>query len=142
MEVNIYTDALEIQGFPNFDTLITAIQKVDGTLPNVCVIANTSEVVQSAKSRSCSKLTYTVSFPAQNWCELFLKGSQDGVDKVDIYCIKELICPAGFIKISGICQCHQFLQKFNIMCDIHDQSIIRPWILPIPKNQSYNSFYV
>ena len=145
MEVSIYIDALEIRGFPNFDTLITAIQNVNEALPTACVVANTTEMIQIAKSKSCYKLTYTITFPKHNWCELFLKGSRDGVDNVDVYYIKELPCPAGFIKINRTCQCHQILHKFNIMCDINDQTIIRPpyaWILPILNNHSYNSFYL
>ncbi|XP_065903086.1 uncharacterized protein [Dysidea avara] len=144
LELSIYTDALEIEGFSTFDTLITAIQDIDGVLPTA--ITDSYEMMQIAKTRSCSTIKYFIAFPAENWCELFLKGSRDGTDKVDMYYIKELLpCPAGFVKINGTCQCYPFLMKFHINCNIDDQSIIRPtngWISPILQNNSYNTFYL
>ena len=143
-EIKIYTDALEIQGVSKFDTLITAIQNIDGTMPTACVVTDSSQITQVAKSGSCSTLKYSIAFPQEKWCELFLKGMRDGIDKTDIYYIKELSCPAGFIKINGTCQCHSFLKNFNIKCDIDDQTLIRPtntWIAPIFQNYSYNTFH-
>ena len=146
LQLSIYTDAVEIEGFiSTFDTLITVVQNLNGELPTACVITDSSERAQIAKSLSCSTIKYTIAFSTENWCELFLKGSRDGADKVDIYYVMELPCPAGFIKINGVCQCYPFLLKFNINCSIDTQTIIRPgnsWILPILHNGSYDTFYL
>ena len=102
-------------------------------------------MVQIGKSHTCTMIKYTIAFYKENyqWCELFLKGSQDGTDKIDIYYNKEKSCPTGFIKLNGTCQCSQFLTQFGVCCNISDQTILRPanfWISPLLHGNLY--FYV
>ena len=85
-------------------------------------------------------MKYTIAFPTEGWCELFLKGFYYSIDNHDItvaYYIKQLSCPIGFIKVNGICQCPSFLYKYNIKRNINDQTLLRPanaWIAPTPHN--------
>ena len=42
-----------------------------------------------------------------------------------------------------MCQCYPFLKKFNVICNINDQTIFRPantWILPIPQNNQSKTY--
>ena len=138
MTLRLYVDVNSITGFESPNVIITIVNDVDWLPPTACVVTNYT--VQTAKSHICSSLQYSVSFPNDNWCELFLKSYSDGSEKVDIYYINQRPCPVGFIKIDGRCQCYPFLKQFNIKCDIDDQAIIRPsqvWVLPIYHGKSY-----
>ena len=120
--------------------IITVIQNITWLPPTACAITNSSEMVQIGKNKICTTIKCTIAFPKQGWCELFLRGLHNGIDKIDIYYIRELPCPIGFIKISSICQYYPFFDLFNIKCNIDDQTILRPtnyWILPIFQNISY-----
>ena len=135
MILNIYTNVID---FKSFGTIITVINDITWLPPTACVITNFSEMVQIVKTKNCSAtVNYTIAFPAEKWCELF---SRDGIEKIDIYYIKERPCPSGFTKINGICQCYQFLRQFGINCNINGQIILRPanyWISPLLQNKSY-----
>ena len=60
---------------------------------------------------------------------------------MNIYYINQLLCPDGFSKVNGICQCHPFLkQLINIQCNINYQTLLRPanvWIFPIRQSKTY-----
>jgi len=140
MMLRIYTNVID---FNSFDTIVTFGNNITSLPSTACAITNSSEMVQIGKTQLCTTLKYTIAFPTENWCELFMKGSRDGTDcyKADIYYIKAKPCPTGFIKVDGICQCYQFLKQFSISCNINDQTICRPanlWISPILNNKSYS----
>jgi len=140
----VYIDSVKIPDFTNYDTLITVLQDLYGRKKTACVIANSSEMMQIAKSHTCTTLKYTIIFLTDSWCELLLKGSRNGADKLDLYYIEQLPCPVGFTKIKGACQCYPFLDKFHIKCDINHQTLLRPanaWIKPKAQNNSY-SYYI
>ena len=141
MMLNIYTI---LAGFSDFDTIITVLHNITW-LSTACAITNSSETIQIGKNNICTIIKYTIAFPKQGWCELFLRSLRDGIDKIDIYSIVEKPCPTGFIKINGVCQCYLFLEELNIRCDINDQTILRPanaWISPTLQNNSYEVFSV
>ena len=141
MILNIYTN---LAGVSDFDMIITVLHNITW-LPTACAITNSSETIQIGKNNICTIIKYTIAFPEKEWCELILRGLRDGIDKIDIYSIEEKPCPTGFIKVNGVCQCHLFLVKLNIRCDINDQTILRPanaWISPIPLKDSYEVFSV
>ena len=113
---------------------------VDTSLPTACVVTDPSEVKQFIKYNNCTELKYSIAFPSDNWCELFLRTSSNGIYDTDIYYITQLPCPIGFIKIKGECQCDSSLTEYNIECDINDQTILRPansWISATTHNNSY-----
>ena len=118
--------------------IITVVNDVDWLPSTACHIANYS--ILTAKAHTCNSLQYSVSFSNEYWCELFLKGYSDGIETMDIYYINQKPCPAGFIKIDGICQCYPFLKQFNIICDIDNHALIRPatvWLQPIHPSNHY-----
>ena len=105
--------------------------------PTVCIVTNLSELSKTIKNNFCTSLKYTIAFQREGWCELYLKLFRDGGDVTDIYYIEQLPCPPGFIKMNRVCQCPFYLYKFNIKCDINDQTLQHPaniWIEPIPQN--------
>ena len=73
LTLNLYMDII---GFESSYTIITVVNDVDWLLPTACVINNYS--VQIAKSYACNALEYSISFPGDDWCELFLEGYSDG----------------------------------------------------------------
>ena len=112
-----------------------------------CKVINAKEIVQFI-DKNCTKVKYTISFPINmhKWCELFLKTSQTQ-DTYDIFYIRELSCPLGFVKIDGICQCYPSFKQFGFTdCDINTQTILRPtrgWIsldAEIPRNSSFSCY--
>ena len=113
---------------------------VDTSLPTACVVTDPSEVKQSIKHSNCTELKYSIAFPSDNWCELYLRSSSHGIYHTDIYYITQLPCPIGFIKIKGECQCDSTLTEYNIECDVNDQTVLRPgdsWISATTHNNSY-----
>ena len=83
----------------------------------------------------CTKMNYTIAFPTNSWCELFLKIPQKSGIEYNVFYIRQLPCPLGFIKLNGTCQCYQFLKLFDITdCDINKKALLRPassWIVVI-----------
>ena len=137
MMLNIYTN---VASFRDIDTIITVLNNINWLSSTACVITNSSKMVQISKFHKCTTIKYTIAFPNQrSWCELFLRGLRDGTDRIDVYYVTEKPCPAGFIKIKGVCQCYPFLAYLDIKCNINDQTILRPanaWISPILVNKS------
>ena len=113
---------------------------VDTSLPTACVVTNSFELKQYIAHNNCTELKYSIAFPSDNWCELFLRTSSCGIYHTDIFYITQLSCPIGFYKIKGECQCDSSLTKYNIECDINDQTVLRPansWISATTHNNSY-----
>ena len=112
-----------------------------------CKMINAKEIVQSI-GKNCTEVKYTISFPINmyKWCELFIKTSK-AIDTYDMFYIRELPCPLGFVKIDGICQCYPSFKQFGFThCDINTQTILRPsrgWIsldTDIPRNSSFSCY--
>ena len=136
MTLNIIAENLTTpEGFESYNSItITVVNDTDWLPPTACVVTNSSELSKTIKNGVRTSLKYTIAFPTEGWCELYLKGFRDDGDITDIYYIEQLPCPPGFVKNNGVCQCPSFLYKFNIKCNINDQTLQRPskaWIAPI-----------
>ena len=105
-----------------------------------CIVLDISENLQLI-GKNCTELHYTIGFPTDNWCELFLKLASDSDNYLNIFYIWQLTCPTGFIKIDKRCQCDPVLIQYGITnCNIKDQTILRPansWISATTHNNSY-----
>ena len=114
---------------------------VDTSSPMACLVTNLSEIKQSIGHSNCTELKYSIAFPSDNWCELYLRSSPGtNTQHTDIYYITQLPCPIGFFKNKGECQCDSSIKEFNIKCDINDQTILRPansWTSATTHNNSY-----
>ena len=124
------------------DTANAIVVKTDITQQYVttCIVLDISENLQLTKGH-CIKLHYTIGFPTDNWCELFLKIASDSDDYLNVFYIKQMTCPTGFVKIDKRCQCDPVLVQYGITnCNINDQTILRPansWISATTHNNSY-----
>ena len=100
-----------------------------------CTLVNINEH-QQIIGKYCTKFTYTVAFPSE-WCHIYLEMLQD----LNVFTIRKLKCPPGFIEISNICQCDNAITSFMaITCNINKQTILRPaniWISTTTINNSY-----
>ena len=91
-------------------------------------------------SQTCTQLNFTIMQINDyfKWCDLSFKLPFDSRDG---YYIKFYLCPAGFIKLDGKCQCDPILKPMMIdNCDINDQTINRPansWISALTTNDSH-----
>ena len=105
-----------------------------------CIVLESSENIQFI-DKNCTKLHYTIGFPTDNWCELFLKIASDSDDYLNIFYIRQITCPTGFVKIDERCQCDPILVQYGMTnCNINDQTILRPansWISTTTHNNSY-----
>jgi len=147
--LNIYPEISDIpEGFEYFDsTIVTVVNDTDWLPPTACVVTNSSELTKTIKNGVCTSLKYTIAFTKEGWCELYLKRFPHNGDIPDIYYIKQLPCPPGFIKEkeNGVCECPSFLRNFNITCNINDQTLLRPaniWIALPHKNLSHYSLSI
>ena len=105
-----------------------------------CIVLNISENLQYINEQ-CVRLHYTIGFPTDNWCELFLKIASDSDDYLNIFYVRQITCPTGFVKIDKRCQCDPVFIQYGITyCNINDQTILRPannWISATTHNNSY-----
>ena len=103
--------------------IITELQTYD----TACTVLNAKQNIQFI-GKNCTTVEYAITFPTNNWCELLLRSQQT----YNIYYIRELPCPLGFVKIDGICQCYPSFRQFGFTdCDIDTQAVLRPskgWI--------------
>ena len=108
-----------------------------------CIVSHPNEVIQRI-GRNCTETYYTIAFPTDGWCELFLKVPRDNTMEYSIFYIRQLKCPLGFVKINGTCQCYSMFTMFGFTkCDINTQAILRPpngWIYLL-HNKSH-SYYI
>ena len=105
-----------------------------------CIVLDINEHLQLIDQK-CNKLHYTIGFPTDNWCQLFLKLASDSDDYLNIFSIWQITCPTGFAKLDKRCQCDPVLAQIGIAkCNINDQTILRPadsWISATTHNNSY-----
>ncbi|XP_065891077.1 uncharacterized protein [Dysidea avara] len=105
-----------------------------------CVVHNDAENVQLL-NKKYTELRYTIEFPTDQWCELFLSVPQSTQTDYNIFYIRQLPCPLGFIKTDGICQCYSFFKPFGFTnCDINTRTILHPantWLSAV-DNSSYH----
>ena len=106
---------------------------INGTHFTPCVVHKSRELIQFT-SKKCTRLQYTIAFSTDNWCELFLKMPfmYSRHMEYNVFYVRQLPCPIGFIKTDGICQCYPSFEQFGITdCNINNQTILRPansWI--------------
>ena len=130
----------------NFDTATAVTVKIDITQQYVtpCFALNANETLQYI-NKSCTKLHYTIGFPTENWCELFLNIASDSDDHLNIFYVRQITCPTGFVKIDKRCQCDPVLVQYGITyCNINDQTILRPansWISATTHNTYHISLH-
>ena len=109
-----------------------------------CVVHKPKELIWFV-SKKCISLQYTIAFSTEGWCELFLKVPFNGKMEYSVFYIRQLLCPLGFIKKGGICQCHPSFRQFDITdCNINNQTILRPansWISATNHDNYYISLY-
>ena len=107
-----------------------------------CVVQWSNEMIQLT-SKECTTLHYTIAFSTDNWCELFLKVPFGIRMEYNIFYIRQLSCPLGFVKKDGICQCYPLFPLFGITdCNINSQTILRPansWISASNQNNYFIS---
>ena len=117
---------------------------INGTHFTPCVIHNSSELIQFT-GKKCTRLQYTITFLTDNWCELFLKVPFHLDTIYNVFYVRQLLCPIGFIKTDGICQCYPSFSLFGITeCNINNQTILRPansWISATDISNYYISLY-
>ena len=113
---------------------------IDQRYVTSCTVLGSSENIQFI-NKNCTTLHYTIGFLAADWCELFLKIASDSDDYLNIFYIRQITCPTGFVKIDKRCQCDPVLVQYGITnCNINDQTILRPansWISATTQNNSY-----
>ena len=113
---------------------------IDQQYVKPCTIHGSSENLQYIDNH-CTKLHYTIGFTTDSWCELFLKIASDSDEYLNIFYIRQIKCPTGFVKIDKRCQCDPALVQHGITsCNINDQTILRPansWISATTHNNSY-----
>ena len=109
-----------------------------------CVVHKPEEFIQFT-SKKCTQLQYTIAFVTDNWCELFLKIPFSRHVDYSIFYVRQCLCPLGFNKKDGICQCHPSFKLFDIKdCNINNQTILRPgnsWIYATNHDNYYISLY-
>ena len=128
----------------NTDTATAVAVKTDinQLYITLCIVLNVSENIQPAvANKTCNNLCYTIGFPTKSYCELFLKMASDSDSYLNVFYIRQIACPTGFIKIDKRCQCDPVLVQYGITnCNINDQTILRPangWISATTHNNSY-----
>ena len=105
-----------------------------------CIIVDAYKKMEVIGS-ICTRVSNTIVFPDDNWCAVYLKTFGDSYDNLNIFYIRPLSCPPGFIKVNQICVCYPKLMKLGVLgCNINDQTILRPansWISTTAYNKSY-----
>ena len=120
--------------------------RINGTHYTPCVVHNSKELIQFT-SKKCTRFQYTIAFLNDNWCELFLKTPfmHSGYMEYNVFYVRQLPCPLGFIKTDGICQCYPSFSQFEITdCNINNQTILRPansWISAASQGNYYISLH-
>ena len=108
-----------------------------------CIVYKANETSPlMINSKNCTRFYYTIAFLTDSWCELFLKVPYSRYMKYSVFYVRQLLCPLGFIKEDGICQCYPLFKQFGISdCDINKQAVLRPansWIYA----SNYNHYVI
>ena len=124
---------------------IEMVAKLDQSHITSCTVTNAKENIQFIGNK-CTKVNYTIAFPVNDWCELFLRKPLT-YNGYDVYYIRQLPCPLGFVKIDGIWHCYPSFKQFGFSdCNINTQRVFHPrrgWILlnaHIQENDSYSCY--
>ena len=138
-----FLHSINYKRFHSFETEIVLVKtdiNFNLSYAKPCIVLNTNEHKQFI-GRYCTQVSYTVAFSSE-WCDLYLKILYDSDSNVNIFNIRKLKCPPGFIEINEICQCDSAITNFMmISCNINDQTIERPansWISATSHYNSYN----
>jgi len=59
--------------------------QVDDAPSSTCIVVNSSENVQYLRSGVCMIMSYTILFPEEGWCELFIRSDFNQKSYLDIY---------------------------------------------------------
>ena len=114
---------------------------INETYLTPCVVYKANEAVQMI-NKNCTTLHYTIAFLTDGWCELFLKVPFIRHMEYSIFYVRELLCPLGFIKKDGICQCYPLFNLFGVTdCDINKQAVLHhanSWIYA----SNYNEYII
>ena len=137
--------------YPEYSTTFNFVEvsvdiSINGIHFTPCVVHNSKELIQFT-SEKCTKLQYTIAFSTDNWCELFLKMPfiHSRHMEYNVFYVRQLPCPLGFIKTDGICQCYPSFSQFGITdCNINNQTILHPansWISATSQGNYYISLH-
>ena len=126
------------------NTFILYIETYDSLQINSsCRITNPAEITNTI-SHHAKLINYTIVSGAPNTCKLFLTiSSYQQQYAYEIFRVKLLPCPVGFILQDGICDCDLILTKIIDRCNIDQSTISRPantWITA--HNQTNNTNYL
>ena len=143
----------ELSSYPGQDLTIHLYHNVDNQEPILVssVLDNNLTYIQQCTIlpdnkryffvKQCGSINYALMFPTDSWCVIFLKVFTDEDNFQNIFYIRKLPCPPGFLETSEECVCHPKLIKFGVLsCNIHNQTILRPansWISATSHNNSY-----
>jgi len=143
----------ELSGYPGQDLAIHLYHNVDNPEPvliSSVLDKNLTSIQQCIIfpdnrhyffATQCDLIIYELAFPTDGWCAIFLKVFTDENDNQNIFYVRKLPCPPGFLEKSEECVCHPQLIKFGILsCSIDNQTILRPansWISALSHNNSY-----
>ena len=108
-----------------------------------CRITNPAEITNTI-SHHAKLINYTIVSGAPNTCKLFLTiSSYQQQYAYEVFRVKLLPCPVGFILQDGICDCDLILTKIIDRCNIDQSAISGPastWITA--HNQTNNTNYL
>ena len=104
-----------------------------------CTVLDINEH-QQIINKPCTEVIYTIAFSSE-WCDIYLKILYDSDSNLNIFNIRKLKCPPGFVETNKICQCDSAITNFvSVSCNINDQTILRPtnsWISATTHNNSH-----
>jgi len=128
----------------NPNVVISIISQPDIPL---CTVLDVNQHRQTLDNQSqCTLVNYTIVFPTNQWCELYIKVVLPMSDNVNLFTVRQHMCPPEFTNIDGICQCHALFSKHGIVqCYISDQTILRApnsWIITTKNNSDHEIYHI
>ena len=121
-----------------YEVLILDIndEELPETACKVALLHETKQIV----GKNCTNLNFTITQTNDyyDWCELIF---QHPITPGNAYYIKFFPCPAGFKKLHGSCECDPIMRSDINICDINDQTILRPansWISAMTTNNTHS----
>ena len=114
----------------NLEVKIIIESTVDQSYISPCLVDTTDHLKYI--DNTCTRVNFTITFPTDNSCAVFLRIASDPIDYVNILYINQLQCPLGFVKKNRKCCCDPHLVQAGVLaCNINEQSILHPadsWI--------------